>query len=144
MKRNEYQTRLYLNGAACLGFLLVVCSYSGIAQNKPWPVPKDYLAMSNPGAASNNDIKEGKTLYMANCSPCHGAKGKGDGVAAASLTPKPADHTSAIMLNETDGSIFYKITEGRAPMPQYKNAFTDKQRWELVAYIRTLCKATKK
>jgi len=28
-------------------------------------------------------------------------------------------------------------------MPAYKGAFTDKQRWQLVNYIRTLAKKTK-
>ena len=144
MERNRSSTGLYLLTTYCLVFILLIWSAEGIAQNKPWPVPKEYMAMKSASPASSNEVNDGKTLYMANCSPCHGVKGKGDGAAAASLASKPADHTSAIMLNETDGSIFYKITEGRAPMPPYKNAFTEKQRWELVAYIRTLCKTTKK
>lgn len=114
------------------------------AQSKPWPVPNEYLSMNIPNPATPTDIKDGKAIYLANCSPCHGEKGKGDGIAAASLNPKPADHTSALMLKETDGSIFYKISEGRPPMPTYKAALTDKQRWALVAYIRTLCKTPKK
>ncbi|MBN8719888.1 MAG: c-type cytochrome [Sediminibacterium magnilacihabitans] len=121
--------------------IIPLCQLS--AQSKPWLVPKEYINLNNPMADNQAAIKEGRTLYTANCAPCHGGKGKGDGPAAAALNPKPADHSSIIMLRETDGDIFYKISEGRTPMPQYKSAFTEKQRWELVAYIRTLSKGSK-
>ncbi|PWT99338.1 MAG: cytochrome c class I [Bacteroidetes bacterium] len=114
------------------------------AQSKPWAVPKEYTSLSNPTGNNPQAVKDGKTLYTTYCTPCHGDKGKGDGAAAASLTPKPADHSSPAMLNETDGNLYYKISEGRMPMPTYKNVLTDAQRWELVVYIRTLCKASKK
>ncbi len=114
------------------------------AQSKPWPVPVDAKNSKNPVTSNPTSLKEGKTLYSSTCTPCHGVKGKGDGPAAAALDPKPADHTSAGMLSETDGSLFYKISEGRKPMPQYKTILTANQRWELVDYIRTLNKSIKK
>ena len=126
-------------------FILYLFSFSTVvAQSKPWPVPAQASSTKSPLANDAATIKEGMTVYQSFCSPCHGNKGKGDGVAAAALTIKPADHTSAAMLNETDGSLFYKISEGRTPMPQYKTALTETQRWELVAFIRTLNKGSKK
>ena len=69
---------------------------------------------------------------------CHGASGKGDGAAAAALPPpKPADWTSAKVQAETDGELFWKITNGRGAMPPWKH-LPEKDRWELVNYIRTL------
>ena len=41
-------------------------------------------------------------------------KDEGDGPASASLNPKPADHTSAMVQSESDGTLYYKISEGRA------------------------------
>jgi mono/diheme cytochrome c family protein len=114
------------------------------AQTKPWPVPGNIKELKNPEASNSNSVKDGKALYTSLCAPCHGDKGKGDGPAAAALNPKPADHSSPAMMNESDGSIFYKITEGRNPMPQFKATLSDSQRWALVCYIRTLCKAPKK
>jgi mono/diheme cytochrome c family protein len=35
----------------------------------------------------------GATIYKERCAACHGAEGKGDGAAAATLNPKPRDHT---------------------------------------------------
>jgi len=125
-------------------FALFSLAKNAKGQSKPWVAPKEFTALKNPMTNESQVLKEAKTLYTSYCTPCHGDKGKGDGVAAAALNPKPADHSSAAMLNESDGSLFYKISEGRTPMPQYKAALTEKQRWELVVYIRTLCKASKK
>ncbi len=108
--------------------------------SKPWIVPKEASSLKNPVAADALVFADAKKIYTANCAPCHGAKGKGDGIAAANLNPKPADHSSAAIQSESDGSLFYKLSEGRTPMPQYKTIFTEKQRWELVCYIRTLAK----
>ncbi|MBS1915335.1 MAG: cytochrome c [Bacteroidetes bacterium] len=125
-------------------FLMSLSVVKVKAQYKPWVAPKEYAGLKNPSSNDPSTLKDGKTLYTSYCTPCHGDKGKGDGVAAAALNPKPADHSSPNMLNESDGSLFYKISEGRTPMPQYKAALTEKQRWELVNYIRTLCKTQKK
>ena len=37
-----------------------------------------------------------------------------------------------------DGEIYWKITEGRKPMPSFKNQLSDEQRWQLVNFLRTL------
>lgn len=117
---------------------------SAYAQHTNWVTPKIAENVKNPIAGNKDVMADAKTLYIGNCAPCHGVKGKGDGPAAQALTPKPADHSSAVIQSETDGSLFWKLSEGRNPMPGYKKIFTDQQRWELVSYIRTLAKAPKK
>jgi mono/diheme cytochrome c family protein len=114
------------------------------AQSPPWVAPKDADNNKNPLAGNTSVLPEAKTLYTANCGPCHGDKGRGDGPAAAGLNPKPADHSSLAVQSESDGALFWKLSEGRAPMPSYKKVFSDQQRWELIDYIRTLAKAPKK
>lgn len=111
------------------------------AQVKPWVAPGYATAVKNPTTANPEALKAAKTLYITNCSPCHGTKGKGDGPAAAALAIKPADHTSPALRKESDGALFWKITTGHTPMPSYKTILTDQQRWELVNYIRTLSKS---
>lgn len=107
---------------------------------KTWVTPAAAKAVKNPTLSNATSLKDGKTLYITNCAPCHGNKGKGDGPAAAALSPKPADHTSAVVQSEKDGSLFWKISEGNKPMPSYKTVLNETQRWELVDYIRTLGK----
>lgn len=120
-----------------IGFLYSVCSWG---QQKPWPVPSNMVALSNPYKGDANSVKQGKVLYMSYCAPCHGNSGKGDGPAAAALNPKPANHTSSAIQQEPDGSLFYKLSEGRKPMPTYKTTLTDAQRWSLINYIKSLGK----
>ncbi|MBS1602680.1 MAG: cytochrome c [Bacteroidetes bacterium] len=126
-----------------LVYIFIGCRLFG-QQPPPWVAPKDAQSIKNPLVSSPQALAEAKTLYTANCGPCHGEKGKGDGPAAQGLNPKPADHTSAIVQNESDGSLFWKLSEGHNPMPAYNKVFTDQQRWELILYIRSLARSGKK
>lgn len=126
-----------------LAFILILTRASA-QQHTPWTTPKANQDVKNPIPADKVVLADGKALYTTNCAPCHGDKGRGDGPAAQALNPKPADHSSAAVQGETDGSLFWKLSEGRNPMPAYKKILTDKQRWELVNYIRTLSKAGNK
>jgi mono/diheme cytochrome c family protein len=94
------------------------------------PVPSDKRAAS----AAN-----GKKIADTNCAPCHGAGGKGDGVAAAALPKKPADWTSRAVQQEADSSLFVKISDGNPPMPPWAS-LPEPDRWDLVNYIKTLGK----
>jgi mono/diheme cytochrome c family protein len=126
-------------------FILFSTGFSNVfAQQKPWTAPKEAQIVKNPLSKNTTSLVDGQKLYITNCAPCHGDKGRGDGPAAEALTPKPADHSSTSVQSETDGSLFWKLSEGRKPMPAYKNVLTEQQRWELINYIRTLAKTHKK
>jgi len=107
-------------------------------QGAKFEPPKEANNLKNPITPDPVTLKEAKTLYTSYCTPCHGDKGKGDGIAAAGLTKKPADHSSVAVQSQADGAIFWELSEGHNPMPSYKTTLTEKQRWELVNYIRTL------
>jgi mono/diheme cytochrome c family protein len=124
---------------AAMGLCLFVMTGTAAAQGK-WVAPASEKSVKNPIAGDANATKEGKKLYITNCAPCHGDKGKGDGPASATLNPRPANHSSEAVQSQTDGEIFYKLSTGRGAMAAYKAQFNDKQRWSLVNYIRTLKK----
>lgn len=94
-------------------------------------------ATANPVPDSPAALAEARTLYTEHCAHCHGDTGAGDGGEAQMYTPPPADFTRPSMANIRDGELFYKITEGRRPMPSFKRVLTDEQRWKLVRLIRT-------
>lgn len=117
--------------------------FSGFSlfQNKPWPVPDNYKNMKNPVASDATSIADGKTLYATHCKSCHGAKGLGDGNKAAQLKTEPGDFSTADFQAQTDGALFYKTSEGRDDMPNFKKKIPDAdERWSIVNYMRTLKK----
>ena len=64
-------------------------------------------------------------------------EGQGDGAAAVALNPKPADWTSKRVQDESDGELFWKISNGRGAMPPWKH-LPEQDRWALIRYIRSL------
>jgi len=109
-------------------------------QNGAWKAPKEADDLKNPFADNASELVKGKKLYNQMCAVCHGAKGKGDGVAGAALNPKPTNFTLASVQAQSDGALFWKLSEGRTPMASYKNTLKEDQRWELVNYLRTFKK----
>jgi mono/diheme cytochrome c family protein len=127
--------RSFTVAAAAVTLVAGAALTSAWAQGE-WKAPADSKATKNPVKGVGNAKKNIET----NCVTCHGASGKGDGPAAAALPPpKPADWTSAKVQAETDGELFWKISTGRGAMPPWKH-LPDKDRWEIVNYIRTLKK----
>ena len=122
--------------------LLILISF-GFIQAK-WSAPTTADAVKNPIKGDAVATAAGKKIYDSNCAICHGLKGKGDGVAAAGLSKPPADHTSNAVQGVSDGGLFWMITTGNNPMPAYKQVYSETQRWQLVNYIRTFAKPSKK
>lgn len=111
------------------------------AMGPPWSAPSSAASKKNPVAADKASLRKGKKLYKAACLPCHGNKGKGNGAAAVALPIHPGDLTdSKRMKDQGDGAIFWKISEGRGPMPPFKGSFSDTDRWNILNYVRTLAK----
>jgi len=108
-----------------------------------WVAPPEADKLQNPLAGDATATAAGKKIFMSACYVCHGNKGKGDGPAGVALNPRPANFTLPGIVSETDGALFWKITNGRTPMASYKDIYTDTQRWQLVDYIRELQKNAK-
>jgi mono/diheme cytochrome c family protein len=121
--------------------ILAVLSINGLlpAQSgSDWKAPPAAANRPNPVPVNAYTVGLGQKLYVSNCMICHGQSGKGDGPGGAALEKKPADLGARIKAGETDGELFWKITEGRSPMLSWKGSLTETQRWEIVNYIKTL------
>lgn|GEM_PF-627590 len=97
------------------------------------------------GGLSKGDAARGKDVYSVNCVSCHGISGKGNGPAAASLSPKPRDLTDAQYVDTLSDEHLYKsISEGGASvgkspmMPAWGTMLKQKEIIDLIAYIRSL------
>ncbi len=94
-------------------------------------------------------ITKGKSIYATSCSACHGSSGKGDGPAAASLNPKPRDHTNGAYMDKLTNDHIFKVIRyggsmfGYPTMPAQPNLSDDEIK-EVVAYVRTLSNTYKR
>lgn len=121
--------------------MLVATAFTSRDQGNPWVVPDKYKKMKNPVKSDAESISAGKALYAKHCKSCHGSKGLGDGTKAAQLKTKCGDFSTADFQSQSDGSLLYKINEGRDDMPSFKKKIPDEEDvWSIVNYIRTLKK----
>lgn len=107
-----------------------------IAATEEWKAPARAAAKKNPVAADAASIGRGKSVYTAECASCHGNTGKGDGPSAKDLEKHPGDMTK--LGGQSDGALFWKITEGKKPMASFATKLTEQQRWDVINYMRTL------
>lgn len=110
----------------------------GQGSDQTWTAPARATAKKNPVAVNETSIALGKKIYERNCLSCHGVTGKGDGPAAAHLEKRPGNLSNPRLWEQSDGALFWKITEGHKPMPTFKNLTSDEERWPVINYIRTL------
>lgn len=91
------------------------------------------------------DAARGAQAYANFCASCHGAEGKGDGVAGVNLDPKPTDHTDGGYMNPlSDDHLFKVVSEGgpavgkSAQMAAWGAALGEDKTWDVVAYMRSI------
>jgi mono/diheme cytochrome c family protein len=90
-------------------------------------------------------LATGKQVYDQYCATCHGAEGKGDGIAGAGLPIKPQDLTAGLILNPLPDHMLYRaIAEGPQSiglsdlMPPFSPQLNERQINNVIVYIRTL------
>ena len=89
-------------------------------------------------------IARGAKLFAANCAPCHGADGRGDGPVGKNLDIPPADLTAEHLWAHDDGEMFWYLTHGidsprgGLSMPGFGAALGSEARWVLIDYVRAL------
>jgi mono/diheme cytochrome c family protein len=96
-------------------------------------------------AQSKGDANAGKAKYESLCAGCHGKTGKGDGPAAASLNPKPQDHSNGKVMNSLSDQYLTDIIKNggagakKSPlMPAWGKTLKDQEVADVIAYIRSL------
>jgi mono/diheme cytochrome c family protein len=100
-------------------------------------VPDEDRARTNPFARQPQAETAGKALFVENCAKCHGADANG----RTHPPPRPSLRSERIR-HATDGEIAWMLRNGDPymGMPQW-SLLPEQQRWQIVAYLRTLPRA---
>ncbi len=110
--------------------LLLFGQNNNYVPDPAWKAPLKASEARNPLKDSPEALRKGHNLYEEQCSLCHGGDGQG-------LNNAANFHVAAVQ-RQSDGTFFWKITNGNPDkgMPAFKT-LSDKDRWSLVAYLRT-------
>lgn len=102
-------------------------------------------AISADYACVDGDPEAGAEHYATLCASCHGARGGGEGPAAAGLNPKPRRHDDGAYMNELSNEHLFTVTKeggpavGKSPlMAPWGGTLSDDQIWDVVAFVRSL------
>jgi putative copper export protein/mono/diheme cytochrome c family protein/peroxiredoxin len=100
--------------------------------------PDTYRRSSVPFEAAS--IVNGIAVYRANCVPCHGESGRGDGPLGKGLSTRPANLTEPHTALHTGGDIFWWLTHGipGKPMPGFSASIPEEARWDVINFLRAL------
>ncbi len=112
-------------------------------------IPPEFAGKSMPAGmrddakarAMGKDMYEGKVNPEINCARCHGNDGK-----PTKLGKGAPDLSSPSEVNiHSDTHWFWRISEKKpgTTMPGYKDKLTEEQRWQVIAYLRTLAQSGK-
>jgi mono/diheme cytochrome c family protein len=117
-------------GLLCLMMgVSLLCAASSSNWNR---IPEKDHNRANPLAARPDTAAAGALVYHEHCAQCHRSDAMGDG------RKKPSLHSARIK-SATDGDLEWFLRQGdRAHgMPSWSN-LPEAQRWQLVAYLRSI------
>jgi mono/diheme cytochrome c family protein len=135
LDRRHAQTMRWTAGALVL--MLAAVPWPFLRQGRP--LLRGAPAVAHAGAAC-------PATYGARCAACHGERGRGDGIAAASLSPRPRDFTDPTWrANRTDAEIAAVIAGGGAsrglsPAMPAQTDLTEADVDALVGCVRAMAK----
>ena len=95
-----------------------------------WNIPAEASQTKAPTENSIEAALAGKQIYEIKCKACHQEPG-----ATGMKTPAPPDLGTKEFLSQTDGDIFWKMSEGMGGMPPFKGMLSDAERWNVVHYL---------
>ncbi|NLG99260.1 MAG: c-type cytochrome [Chloroflexi bacterium] len=123
--------------------LLAACGggNGGGTATRPTP-PPEFAQMTNPMEGQADAATAGQEAYATNCASCHGNEAAGDGPAAGSLDPKPANLQNTAAETEPQ-YMYWVISEGgaaaglSASMPAFEGVLSEDAIWQIVTYLET-------
>ncbi len=98
------------------------------------------MAVRVPATPPASPEDPGRRIYETRCLDCHGPYGRGDGVRAPFLSPRPGNLVSAATSAKSDKDLLKIIANGRprTAMPAWKGELSDEEQEAVLRYIRSL------
>lgn len=91
-----------------------------------------------PLPANEKLLARGRERYEIYCTPCHGSRGNGKGMAATRGNIPAADLHLERVVQLPDGQIYQTIANGVGLMPSLGARLPAEDRWAIVAHVRQL------
>jgi mono/diheme cytochrome c family protein len=94
--------------------------------------------IKSPFPMSEEIINKGTEIYANFCVHCHGAEGQGNGpvvVKGGHPAPQPYDGP---LKDLPEGKMFHTLTYGKNTMGSHASQLTKVERWQVIAYVKTL------
>jgi mono/diheme cytochrome c family protein len=83
-------------------------------------------------------LARGRQVFANSCTPCHGAGGRGDGLASQRGVPPPPSLVTGPSREYKDGRFFHILTYGQNNMASYASQLSREDRWRVILYVRSL------
>src|SRR5215216_4209557 len=132
----ESKLAAFLAVLVCPAVLAVSQQQAG--SKEKWVAPAAEARKTNAVPRNEPSLAAGQKVYLKRCVSCHGRTGNGDGPDAADLGIHPARLSDPAIQQQTDGALFWKITVGKKPMPNYSTRLSPTDRWNVINYLRSL------
>jgi len=98
------------------------------------------IGIAQTAAADDAVLERGRQIFEQRCVECHGAEGRGDGIKAPFLSPRPGNLVSAAVSAKSDRDLLKVIANGRTrtAMPAWKDQLSEEDQLAVLRYIRSL------
>ncbi len=116
------------------------CQADATDEKEAWVAPVQADELENPLEGDKEALRKGRVIYTNECVICHGANGDGISNVAKNLEQKPKNFTEEDFQSQTDGAIFYKLSEGRGRMQPFKTMLSEEEIWSVIEYVKFLAK----
>jgi mono/diheme cytochrome c family protein len=106
--------------------------------------PEDYeraaLEVKSPLIANELNVTKGQAIYTKMCTHCHGKEGHGDGAISKNGFIMGIPDYAGKLKDLPEGKMFHTITYGKGLMGQHASQLNQRERWQVIEYVKCLQK----
>lgn len=116
-----------------------------LALSLPYPYAQtveDYeragVELKSPLVTNQANIEAGQAVYTAFCTQCHGEEGKGNGALSINGHIAGIPSYQDKLKDLPEGKMYHTLTWGKGLMGSHASQLSQRQRWEVIEYIKVL------